>query len=80
METTTPTLVQIVELLLWPCWKGSSDSYKAKYARTIWQQFEEGALCGLYSQPDKVSRVASREDGHRNPQGRFSARQSGDAA
>ena len=49
METTTPTLVQIVELLLWPCWKGSSDSYKAKYARTIWQQFEEKVRSAAYT-------------------------------
>jgi hypothetical protein len=45
----TPTLDQIVELLLWPCWKGSSDSYKAKYARNIWQQFEEKVRSSAYT-------------------------------
>ena len=38
-----------MDSLLWPCWRGANDAYKAKYARTIWQQFEEKVRSAAYT-------------------------------
>lgn len=39
----------IVEGMLWPVWVGMPAEYKAKYARTIWQQFEDNIRSAAYT-------------------------------
>jgi hypothetical protein len=40
---------EIAEKLLWPAWRGMSDAYKMKYARTIWTQFEDNLRSAAYT-------------------------------
>lgn len=40
---------QIVDSLLWPAWRGIPGEYKAKYARNIWQQFEDNIRSAAYT-------------------------------
>lgn len=40
---------QIVDDLLWPCWRGLDAAYKAKYARNIWEQFAEQIASAAYT-------------------------------
>lgn len=41
METAIPTHQEIADGLLWPLWMGMDPAFKSKYARNIWQQFED---------------------------------------
>ena len=49
MGRRCPNLEEIANNLLWPLWRGASDAYKAKYARTIWVQFEERVRSSAYT-------------------------------
>jgi hypothetical protein len=40
---------EIADTLLWPCWRGMPDAYKAKYARNIWAQFEDNIRSAAYT-------------------------------
>jgi hypothetical protein len=40
---------ELVECLLYPCWRGIAESYKVKYARSIWQQFEDNIRSAAYT-------------------------------
>lgn len=40
---------QIADGLLWPLWRGIPDGYKRKYARSIWQQFEDQVRSSAYT-------------------------------
>lgn len=40
---------EIAESLLWPIWRGMPDAYKMKYARSIWQQFENNIRSAAYT-------------------------------
>ena len=35
--------------LLYPAWRGIDDGYKRKYARSIWQQFEDNIRSAAYT-------------------------------
>ena len=43
------TLEEIRDKLLYPCWRGVPDAYKRKYARNIWQQFEDNIRSAAYT-------------------------------
>ena len=49
---------QIAAQLLTPIWKAISADYKAKYARNIWQQFEDNVRAAAYTQ--NLSKFYSR--------------------
>ena len=40
---------QVVESILWPAWSGIPDNYKIKYARSIWNQFEDNIRSAAYT-------------------------------
>ena len=39
----------IADNLLWPIWRGIPDGYKMRYARSIWQQFEDNLRSSAYT-------------------------------
>jgi hypothetical protein len=43
------TSQRVAEELLWPIWRGMPDAYKIKYARSIWQQFEDNIRSAAYT-------------------------------
>ncbi len=47
MEMTQ--LREIANNLLWPLWRGIPDGYKHRYARQIWQQFEDNIRSSAYT-------------------------------
>lgn len=40
---------EIADKLLWPCWRGMPDAYKMRYARNVWQQFEDNIRSAAYT-------------------------------
>jgi hypothetical protein len=42
-------LKEIAEGLLWPVWRGIPTAYKKKYARTVWEQFENQIRSSAYT-------------------------------
>lgn len=40
---------RIAAELLWPLWRGIPADYKAKYARNIWEQFENNIRSAAYT-------------------------------
>lgn len=40
---------QLAEQLLIPIWRGVDSAYKSRYARTIWQQFEDNIRSAAYT-------------------------------
>lgn len=46
---TATTLQQIADRLLWPCWRGMPEGYKMRYARNIWQQYEDNIKSAAYT-------------------------------
>ena len=43
------TTQEIADRLLWPIWRGMPEAYKIKYARSIWQQFEDNIRSAAYT-------------------------------
>lgn len=43
------TIQEVADKLLWPCWRGMPEGYKMKYARNIWQQFEDNIRSAAYT-------------------------------
>lgn len=55
---------RIANDLLYPLWRGIDSGYKAKYARNIWQQFEDNIRSAAYTSKlgmfvDSISRRLS---------------------
>lgn len=40
---------EIAEKLLYPLWRGIADGYKSKYARNIWEQFQNQIKSAAYT-------------------------------
>lgn len=40
---------RIADDLLWPIWRGVDSAYKVRYARNIWQQFEDNIRSAAYT-------------------------------
>ena len=40
---------EIVERLLWPTWCGIPENFKVRYARNIWEQFENNIRSAAYT-------------------------------
>ena len=49
LDSSSDLHVQIAHGILWACWRGIPASYKAKYARSIWQQFEDNIRSAAYT-------------------------------
>lgn len=52
-------LYQLAADLLWPLWRGIPDAYKSKYARNIWQQFQDNVQSAAMTSVN-LSQFASR--------------------
>lgn len=53
---------EVARQLLTPLWRGISNDYKAKYARNIWEQFENAIRSAAYTAraADFLSRITTR--------------------
>lgn len=53
---------EVAENLLTPLWQGIPNEYKAKYARTIWNQFENNIRSSAYTAhaPQFLSKITNR--------------------
>jgi hypothetical protein len=53
---------EVAEGLLTPLWRGIPSEYKAKYARNIWEQFENNIRSSAYTAraPEFLSKMALR--------------------
>ena len=40
---------RIAKEMIYPCWRGIPDDYKRKYARNIWEQFENNIRSAAYT-------------------------------
>lgn len=43
------TQQQVAEQLLWPLWRCISDDYKKRYAREVWEHFENAVRSAAYT-------------------------------
>jgi hypothetical protein len=43
------TQQQVAEQLLWPLWRCVSDDYKKRYAREVWEHFENAVRSAAYT-------------------------------
>lgn len=53
---------EVAENLLTPLWQGIPSEYKAKYARNIWEQFQNNIRSAAYTAhaPQFLSKIANR--------------------